>query len=137
MNNIRKNTKELRDIKSKNSIMINPNTLADILIDLIKIKSNKNYITCYGKNFIYLLDEKNLNNMYYIHTVDDVIDYDGILIYKNRVNVCNTGDFGYIREFIKYIVEFINSMEYLDINQMLDDFVNESNNSIKSRIRKI
>ena len=137
MNNIRKNTKELRDIKSKNSIMINPNTLADILIDLIKIKSNKNYITCYGKNFIYLLDEKNLNNMYYIHNVDDVIDYDGILIYKNRVNVCNTGDFGYIREFIKYIVEFINSMEYLDINQMLDDFVNESNNSIKSRIRKI
>ena len=137
MNNIRKNTKELRDIKSKNSIMINPNTLADILIDLIKIKSNKNYITCYGKNFIYLLDEKNLNNMYYIHNVDDVIDYDGILIYKNRVNVCNTGDFGYIREFIKYIVEFINSMEYLDINQMLDDFVNESNNSIKTRIRKI
>ena len=133
MNNLRKNTKELRDVKSKNSIMINPNTLADILIDLIKIKSNKNYITCYGKNYIYLLDEKNLNNMYYIHNVDDVIDYDGILIYKNRVNVCNTGDFSYIKDFIMYIIKYYN--KDISLDELFDSFINYSDKS-KTRVLK-
>ena len=122
------------DMKSKHSILINPEIIADTICNLIRRMSNKNYVVCYGKNFIYLLEDNKLNNMYFIHNVDDVIDYDGILIYKNRVNICNTGDFEYIRDFIKYLVEFSNSIECVDINQMLDDFVNINR---KTRIRKI
>ena len=133
MYNIRKETKEIRNRRTRNSILINPNILADTLCDLIKAKSDKNYVICYGKNFIYLLEEINLNKMYFIHNVDDVIDNDGILIYKNRVNICNTGEFGYIREFIKYLIEF--NLEYADINQILEGFIERDNKS-KTRILK-
>ena len=123
-------------MKSKNSILINPEIIADTICDLIRTIYNKNYVVCYGKNFIYLLEDDKLNNMYFIHNVDDVIDYNGILIYKNRVNVCNTGNFEYIREFIKYLVEFRDNLEYEGINQMLEDFVKENSNKVNSRIRK-
>ena len=111
------------DEKSKYNIMLNPNILADSICDLIRKMSNKNYVVCYGKNFIYLLEEHKVNKMYFIHNVDDVIDYDGILIYKNRVNICNTGDFEYIRDFIKYLIEFRDHLEYEGIYDMLDEFV--------------
>ena len=127
----------MRNIKSGHNIVINPNILADILCDLIRKISNKNYLVCYGKNFIYLMEESNVSKMFFIHNVDDVIDYDGILIYKNRVNVCNTGDFEYIREFIKYMIEINDSLGYMDIDKMIDDFIDLNNNNVKTRVRRM
>ena len=127
----------MRNIKSGHNIVINPNILADILCDLIRKISNKNYVVCYGKNFIYLMEESKVSKMFFIHNVDDVIDYDGILIYKNRVNVCNTGDFEYIREFIKYMIKINDSLGYMDIDKMIDDFIDLNNNNVKTRVRRM
>lgn len=114
------------DVKSNKSSLINLNDLADILVDLIRFKYNKNYIVCYG-NLLYLLEESKVNDMYYIHNdMMEVINRDGILIYgnQNRINVYNTGEFEYIDKFIKYLLRNIDA-NYNDLNQILNDFVKE------------
>lgn len=133
------------DVKS---CLINLGELADTLVDLIRIKYNKNYVVCYG-DLLYLLEENKVNDMYYIHKdMMEVINRDGILIYRNqdKINVYNTGEFEYINKFIKYLLKNISS-DYNDLNKILNDFIKDDlinqqlndfiNNSKKVRTRKI
>lgn len=114
------------DVKSNKSLLINLNFLADALVDLIRIKYNKNYVVCYG-DLLYLLEENKVNDMYYIHKdMFDVINRDGILIYRNqdKINVYNTGEFEYVNKFIKYLLRNISS-DYNDLNKILNDFIKD------------
>ena len=56
----------------------------------------------------------------------DVINRDGILIYRNqdKINVYNTGEYEYVNKFIKYLLRNISS-DYNDLNKILNDFIKD------------